>query len=148
MKSKLFLLLTLILFTSCFQERKIGQIKVSGIEDTFMNIYQKDEFDFVTPLYYEILDSDENLILEKHHLIGTEDHITDLNDFKAKSYDSILYLTWGKESEIYAIYDLKSGKGYPKSKLNENWKTKFENANDLVNRLKEMNPNLNANWNK
>ncbi|QLG45310.1 hypothetical protein [Costertonia aggregata] len=120
---------------------------MSGIENTFVNIYQKDEFDFVTPLYYEILDSDENLILEKHHLIGTNDQIMDLENFKAKSYDSIVYLTWGKESEIYAVCDLKSGKGYPKSKLNKNWKTEFENSNDLVNRLKEINPDLKANWN-
>tara|TARA_R110000868_G_scaffold410364_1_gene698190 strand:+ start:97 stop:543 length:447 start_codon:yes stop_codon:yes gene_type:complete len=148
MKSKLFLLLTLILFTSCFQERKIGQIKVSGIENTIVNIYQKDEFDFVTPFYYEILDSDKNLILEKHHLIGTEDHITDLENFKAKSYDSIVYLTWGNENEIYAVYDLKSGKGYPKSKLNGTWKSELENGTELVNELRKINPNLIANWNK
>ncbi|MCT8341262.1 hypothetical protein MG296_14440 [Flavobacteriaceae bacterium TK19130] len=138
----------MLLFTSCFQERKIGQLKVSGIENTFVNIYQKDEFDFVTPLYYEILDSDENLILEKHHLIGTNDHITDLKNFKANSYDSIVYLTWGNTDEVYAIYDLKSGKGYPKSKLNGNWKSELENGTELVNKLKEINPNLNANWNK
>tara|TARA_B100000378_G_scaffold61146_1_gene45541 strand:+ start:2335 stop:2781 length:447 start_codon:yes stop_codon:yes gene_type:complete len=148
MKLKIFLSMTLILFTSCFQERKIGQLKVSGIENTFVNIYQKDEFDFVTPLYYEIVDSDKNQILEKYRLIGTNDHITDLENFKAKSYDSIVYLIWGNESDIYAVYDLKSGKGYPKSKLNENWKSELENGTELVNELKEINPNLSANWNK
>jgi len=148
MKTKIILLLTLILFTSCFKERKIGQLEISGIENVFMNIYQEDEFDFVTALRYEITDSEKNLILEKSHLIGTNDHITNLNDFKAKSFDSIVYLTWGNENEIYAVYDLKSGKGYPKSQLDKNWKLKFENANNLVNQLKEKNPNLIGNWNK
>ncbi|PHR94009.1 MAG: hypothetical protein COA80_12910 [Leeuwenhoekiella sp.] len=136
------------MFTSCFKERRIGQLEISGIDNVFMNIYQEDEFDFATALKYEITDSEKNLILEKSNLIGTSEHITDLYDFKAKSFDSIIYLTWGNENEIYAIYDLKSGKGYPKSQLNENWKLQFQNADSLVNKMKEKNPNLNANWNK
>jgi len=114
----------------------------------FVNIYQEDEFDFVTALKYEIVDSEKNLVLVKSQLVGTEDDITNLNDFKASSFDSIMYLTWGNENEIYAVYDLKSGKGYPKSKLNEDWKLKFQNADNLVNELKKNNPNLIANWNK
>jgi len=148
MKTKIIPLITLILFTSCFKERKIGQLKVNGIENVFVNIYQEDEFDFVTALKYEIVDSEKNLILVKSQLVGTEDHITNLNDFRASSFDSIMYLTWGNENEIYAVYDLKSGKGYPKSKLNEDWKLKFQNADNLVNELKKNNPNLIANWNK
>ena len=148
MKTKILLLLTLVLFTSCFKERKIGELKVNGMKNIFVNIYQKDEFDSATPLYYEITKSEKDTILKKTHLIGTHDHITDLNDFKAKSFDSIVYLTWGNENEIYAVYDLKSGQGYPKSKLNENWKLRFENADNLINELKEKNPNLIANWKK
>ena len=113
-----------------------------------MNIYQEDEFDFVTALKYEIMGSEKNIILKKSLLIGTEDHITDLNDFKAKSIDSIVYLTWINENDIYAVYDLKSGKGYPRSSLNESLKIELENGNNLLDRLKEINPNLNANWNK
>ena len=147
MKTRATLFLVSLLISSCFGERKVGKLPVSEMDNIFVNVYQEDEFDFVTPLLYEIIDAENNVVLKKSILIGTEDHITDLKEFKAKSLDSILYLIWGNEDEIYAIFDLKTGKGYPNSTKNETMKSKLENGNSLVDRIKTIHPDITANWN-
>lgn len=146
MTQRLVLLLSLFLLTSCFGERKLGQLKVENLSDTYVNIYQEDEFDFISTLYYEIVDSKGELIIAKTHLVGTNDRLKDLSNFQAKSQDSILYLLWGDEYDIFAVYDLKSGKGYPKSNLEGTWEFKLDNANDLIKQLQKVNPKLHGIW--
>lgn len=148
MKTKILAILILLVSFSCTKERKIGVLKVNGLKNIFITIYQDREFDFVTGLYYEISDSEKEIIIPETHLIGTNDYITSLENFQAKSIDSTLYLTWGNVNEVFAVYDLKSGKGYPRGKTNDDWEKELEIGNELIKKLKEKKPKLNANWDK
>ena len=135
---------------SCSDTRDIGKVNVQGHKDVFFRITQDNEIDVVSGVDYEIISENGGVILPKTFLFGAYDYIDYKSVFKAYSFESIVYLTYDNANKIYAMYDLKSGKGYPRS-LNDgnmDYKTKSKIADELFTILKAGNPKLKANWKK
>ena len=114
--------------------------------DFGFTLVDEDELDSATAIYYEIVNSDGKVILRKYHLTGTHNYESDLSNFAANSQDSIIYLTYLDTNRVFAIYDLKSGNGYPHGSKNEDYKRTSKNGEILFNTIKLNNPNLVANW--
>jgi len=155
MKRLLIILFLLILvfaavFYFVFIDREptheIGRVQVKGIPNIYFNLEQENEFDMATAIYYGVSTENNKTVAPMKHLIGTHDYITNPDNFAAKSVDSIIYLTWGDTNEIYAVYDLKTGSGYP-SRM-ENWKQGSQVADSLMEILNQTKPYLTANWKK
>ena len=117
---------------------------MKGVNDIFINIFQEDEFDYATALSYEIVDNNDSIILRKSFLIWTLDGESYLKSFTANSYDSIIYLTYPDPMKIYAVFDLKSKRGYPNGIRNND----YEKGEQLFKRLQSFNPNFRAGWNE
>jgi hypothetical protein len=125
---------------------EIGRVQVKGIPQVYFDLEQENEYDMATAIYYGVSTERNMTISPMRHLIGTHDYITNPDNFAANSVDSIIYLTWGDTSEIYAVYDLRTGNGYP-SRM-DNWKEGSEVADSLTQLLKQTKPYLNAHWKK
>ena len=124
----------------------IGRVQVKGIPSVYFDLEQENEFDMATAIYYGISTENNMTVAPMKHLIGTHDYITNPDTFAANSVDSIIYLTWGDTTEIYAVYDLRTGNGYP-SRM-DNWKEGSQVADSLTELLKQTKPYLTANWKK
>ena len=122
----------------------IGRVPVSGLPSLYFELEQENEFDMATAIFYGISTDDNKTIAPMKFLIGTHDYVTSPDNFSAHSVDSIIYLTWGDTVEIYAVYDLKTGKGYP-NRMNS-WEESSLVANLLLSRLKTNKRYLIANW--
>lgn len=81
---------------SCFSEEYeyIGEIKVVNKENWRVKIYQLDEFEMLTPVRYEIVDKDDNLISERHRLTSADANLQSVDKFYAKVQDSIFYICY------------------------------------------------------
>ena len=66
--------------------------------------------------------------------------------FHAESYDSIVYLTYGDTNTVYAVFDLKTFRGYPN--LSGSWQNDIIIGDKLMKDLKKHNPKLHGAWNK
>lgn len=125
---------------------EIGRVQVKGIPHVYFDLEQENKFDMATALYYGISTENNMTVAPMKFLIGTHDYITNPKDFSANSIDSIAYLTWGDTTEIYAVYDLRTGNGYP-SRM-DTWKEGSQVADSLTGILKQSKPYLTANWKK
>lgn len=143
---KLFLLIICFVLTSCSSEYKIGKLKVEGLKDVFVNFTSVDQFERYDPIYFEVVNDKNEIILRKYSLSASENYETDLNKFKAKSIGSIMYITYKEEGMVYAIYDFESKKGYPNGTDGE-WEYVSSVRDKLFEKLKKNNPNLKAEWN-
>jgi len=136
-----------LFLTQCNEkERLIGKLKVNDIEGYYFRLYQYDEFDSATGLYCDLVNEKDSIIARKIHITGTLDYIDDLKPFSAKSYDSILYLTYINPEIIYSVYDLKSNWGYPQGEAGDDYKDKFRKADVLIENLKKHNKKLKASY--
>jgi len=125
---------------------EIGRVQVKGIPQLYFDLEQDNDFDMVTGISYGISTETNEIIAPKKALIGTHDYITSPENFHANSVDSIIYLTWGDTTEIYAVYDLRTGHGYP-SRMG-NYKNSSQVADSLTDLLNKSRPYLTANWEK
>lgn len=143
-----FLFLLTFVLSSCSDTLDIGLVEVKGQKDVFFHITQDNEIDVVSGVDYEIISKKNKVIAPKTFLFGSYDYLDDISDFEAFSFDSIIYLTYDDPNNVHAMFDLKSGKGYPRS-LNDgnmDYKTKFKIAHELFAIIKSNNPNLTADW--
>ncbi|MDG1333127.1 MAG: hypothetical protein P8P74_12410 [Crocinitomicaceae bacterium] len=88
------------------------------------------------------------MISPKTFLFGAYDYLDDITAFKVFSFDNIVYLTYDDPNDVHAMFDLKSGKGYPRS-LNDgnmDYKTKSKIADELFTIIKSNNSKLTADW--
>lgn len=62
---KWFLIFILPILSSCFSNKYelIGKKKVEGSRNLYVNIYQLDEFDNVTPINFEVVNDKDSIIL-------------------------------------------------------------------------------------
>lgn len=101
------------------KDRYIGKLKVMGIEGVYFNIYQKDEWDWATPLYFETVDENDVIITPRRFLIGTLDvPIEDVEGFYSGSCGSIIYLAYADSTSVDAIVNLSTKKAYGNSNYN------------------------------
>lgn len=133
---------------SCSGEHEIGMVSVSGVENVSVRFTQSEEFDMATSIYYEVIDSEKNTILDKHLLTGTHDYVADDVMFSVRSYDSILYVSYNDPYNVYAIFDLKSKKGYPKGLGNHSYKEASNIRDSLLKVLNRFEPKLIGKWNR
>ena len=150
MKNKTQILLILfvsILIFSCEGEKEVylGKVQIEGIDDVTFDIFQRREFDSVTPINYQIV-KEKEFITAKKFLLGTFTYETDTKNFRARSVDSIVYLTFYSTHEICAVFDLKTEKGYPH--LETDGIENFELADSLLRKLQKKNSQLTGNWKK
>lgn len=104
--SLLVAILAVFLFglVSCFsnKDKLIGKKKVKGSNSLYVKIYQKDEFDFVTPISFELILDDSSIVVPKSFFIGSHDKLENLNNFHPFLHDSIFYLCY-PYPEVYTI---------------------------------------------
>lgn len=133
-----------LIFIETKPTHNIGRVQVKGIPNLYFDLEQENEFDMVTAIYYGISTENNMTVAPMKHLIGTHDYIASPSNFSANSVDSILYLTWGDTTEIFAVYDLRDCNGYP-SRM-DNWKEGLQVADSLTEILKQSKPYLTVNW--
>lgn len=104
--------MTLVL-TSCFSNEYelIGKKKVEGSSNLYVEIYQKDEFDHVTPVDYTLLNEKGSTIIPMKFLTGTDVSVSiqKIENFDPFLHDSIFYLCY-PYPEVYAIHHLHPSK--------------------------------------
>lgn len=115
------LIFIVLIFSYCTtgRERFVGKLKVIGNENVYFKIYQKDEFDMVSPLSYEIVDQKNTILSNRRFLVGTHDHIEDLEDFYSGSCGKVIYLSFIDSNRVYAIYDMNTKKVSDLSSIEE-----------------------------
>ncbi len=125
---------------------EIGRIQVNGMPNVYFDLEQDNDFDMVRGISYGISTENHETIASKTSIVGTHDHITNTADFYASSVDSIIYLTWGDTTAVYAVYNLASGSSRSNEKTT--WEETARIQNELLNRLKDRRPYLVGNWEK
>jgi hypothetical protein len=103
------------LFFRCSTDeyRYVGKLKVKGIEDIYVKIYQKDKWDWATPLHYELVKSKDTIIQRRRFLVGTLDGpLENVEGFYSGSCDGIIYVAYVKPDRVYAMYNFKTRKEY------------------------------------
>ena len=118
----------------------IGNVEVKGFSTVYFKLEQENDFDMATAISYGIFNKHGNTIAPMRFLVGTHDFINSPENFEANSVDSIIYLTWGDTTAVYAVYDLSSQKGYPSRE--ESWKESFFVADTLLKRIQSKKPYL------
>lgn len=135
----------LIILQSCEGEADLGKLQVKNAEDIYIRLWQEREFDSATALYFQIYREPDFPITTKKYLHGTDTYETDTDNFFAESVNGIVYLTFHSQTEVSAIYDLKSSKGYPH--FESDWRESFKVADQLLLELKKTKPELTSSWN-
>lgn len=138
--------LSYYIFIEKEQTHIIGKVQIKGISNLYFDLEQENDFDMATAIYYGISTESNLTVAPMKFLIGTHDYIENSTGFSAASVDSIVYLTWGDTTEVYAVYDLRTGNGYP-NRI-ESWEDEIQIADSLAEILKHKKPYLIANWNK
>lgn len=97
--------------TSCFSNKDelTGKKKVEGSENLFVKIYQQDEFDYVTPISFELINQDKSVLISKQFLTGTDVRHEKIERFHPYLYDSIFYICY-PYPKVYAINHLDPSK--------------------------------------
>lgn len=117
---KWFLIFILPILTSCFSNKYelIGKKKVEGSGNLYVNIYQLDEFDNVTPINFEVVNDKDSIILPRKFLTGTDISINDqtIENFQAFLHDSIFYLCYFYP-QVYKIQHLDINSQHPTDSL-------------------------------
>lgn len=93
---KKLLILSMCVFTSCFSNEYelTGEKKVEGSENLYVKIYQMDEFEHVTPIHFELLNSKDSVIIRETYLTGTDVRHEKIERFYPFLHDSIFYLCY------------------------------------------------------
>ena len=118
---------------SCFsgEYELLGKKNVDGISNLYVNFYQKDEFDMVTPLAYELVNENGRVLIERSFIIGTNDKLKDVEDLYATLYDNILYISYPYIENVHVIKDLKSRNHLTRDKLFEIIKLNNKDLKDM-----------------
>ena len=128
-------ILTLFLLASCFSGKYelLGKKNVYGSSNLYVNFYQKDEFDMVTPLAYELIDENNKILIERDFIIGTNDKLESVEALYATLYDSILYISYPYVENVHIIKDLKNRNQLTRDKLFEIIKSNNKDLKDMQN---------------
>jgi len=96
---------------SCFsnEDELTGKKKVKGSENLFVKIYQKDKFDYVTPISFELINQDGSIIISNRFLTGTDVRHEKIERFYPCLHDGIFYLCY-PYPKVYAIHPLDPAK--------------------------------------
>ena len=81
---------------SCFSNEYelTGRTDVVGSTTLYVNIYQRNEFDHVTPLAFELLDDKDSLIISMKFFAGTDVRNEKVENIQPFIHDSIFYLCY------------------------------------------------------
>ncbi|MBN8641150.1 MAG: hypothetical protein J0L86_04990 [Flavobacteriales bacterium] len=109
---KLLFLLSLIVLTSCFNDKYVflGEKKIYEMGILKVRFYQKNEFEMTNPLFYELLNKNDSTIIGMRFLTGTHDIHGDAEDFYPSIHDSILYICYPNHHNVCIIEDLKKNR--------------------------------------
>lgn len=126
-------------------ERVVGEIPVLNGNGLYFTIYQDQDFDSSTGVYYDIRDSQGKLLSKKSVLTGTLDY-EHAEDYAAYKYDNFIYLSYTGPHRVVAVYDLKSRYGFPRSS-DADTMNMFRRGAALLDSLQRRNPQLvGARW--
>jgi hypothetical protein len=141
----LFLLGTGLLFLVFREgERVVGEFSVPNHPGLYFTVYQDQEFDSSTGVYYDLRQGNQ-VLAEKHVLTGTLDY-EDAQDYAAHAAGSFVYLSYVEPHRVVAIYDLHTKQGFPRSSPSDTMNM-FRRGAELLNRLKRHNPRIvGARW--
>ncbi|WP_210114396.1 hypothetical protein [Hymenobacter elongatus] len=120
-------------------ERVVGEFPVPHHPGLTFTVYQDQEFDSSTGVYYDLRQGNR-VLSEKHILTGTLDY-EDAQDYTAHAADSLVYLSYVKPHQVVAIYDLHTKYGFPRSSPSDTMDL-FRRGAALLNRLKRHNPRI------
>jgi len=139
-------LLCNVIILSCTDQHDIGRLPGEGLNNIYVKLDQDNEFDHSTGIHYEIIFGNGQVIVEKTLLTGCSDYIEDLSDFTAGSCDSVIFVTFFDSTHVFAVYDLKTGNGHPRSSKETDYKTSYFFGDSLIQELNSCKPELKADW--
>ena len=126
----------LLVLTSCQNEgtTELGIIKVPNSNNISLRVfYEWENFERKYPHFYQIL-KDDKVISKPIFIFGVLDSPDcEISDFSVLYKNEIIYLfNYSREEYIVAIYDLKTGEGFPHSKPNEKWNKIYPRRDKLM----------------
>ncbi|TRX60190.1 hypothetical protein FNH22_09080 [Fulvivirga sp. M361] len=97
--------------TSCFsnQYEEIGKKKVEGSTNLYVKIYQKDQFEHLTPVAFELINKKDSILIHRRYFTGETPMLQNVEDFYPFLYDSIFYICY-PYPVVYAIQHLDTSK--------------------------------------
>lgn len=120
-------------------ERVVGEFPVPHHPGLTFTVYQDQEFDSSTGVYYEFRQGNQ-VLCEKSVLTGTLDD-EDADDYAAHAAGSLVYLSYVEPHRVVAIYDLRTKYGFPRSSPGDTMNT-FRRGAALLRRLQRHNPRI------
>ncbi|UOQ79234.1 hypothetical protein MUN84_22475 (plasmid) [Hymenobacter sp. 5516J-16] len=125
-------------------ERVVGEFPVPHHPGLTFTVYQDQEFDSSTGVYYDLRQGSQ-VLSEKSVLTGTLDY-EDAKDYAAHAVDSLVYLSYVEPHRVVAIYDLHTRHGFPRSSPSDTMNSSRRGA-ALLKRLQRQNPRIvGARW--
>lgn len=125
------------------EDRLVGRVTVDNVPGVYFQVYQEQEFDSATALYYEVRTASGKILSYKHHLVGTHDQAEE-SDFRASSHDSVVYLvaTYPPATEVLALHDLRTGTGFPSAGPQEHFEETYRRGRCLLAAVRRCNNKL------
>lgn len=120
-------------------ERVVGEFPVPHHPGLTFTVYQDQEFDSSTGVYYDLRQGNQELS-EKSVLTGTLEY-EDAHDYAAHAAGSLVYLSYVEPHRVVAVYDLHTKYGFPRSSPSDTM-NEFRRGAALLDRLKRHNPRL------
>lgn len=91
-------ILTLFVFclTACFSNEReyIGEKRVKGSDDLYLKIYQKDEFEYITPVYYKLLNKEDSVLIPLTYFAGESPMMQNVDNVYPFLYESVFYICY------------------------------------------------------
>jgi hypothetical protein len=120
------------------QYRLVGAVPVGSSSWTY-RLYQENEFDFVTGVYYELYYREQRRS-EKHLLFGSEVPVS-AADFRPGRCGPVLFLAFDTTRAGYALYDTRWRPGYLDSvRLHENAAQQMQREIGLLRQVQACYP--------
>ncbi|RZJ56620.1 MAG: hypothetical protein EOO55_04880 [Hymenobacter sp.] len=120
-------------------ERVVGEFPVPHHPGLTFTVYQDQEFDNSTGVYYDLRQNNQ-VLSEKSVLTGTLDY-EDADDYAAHTAGTLVYLSYVAPHQVVAIYDLSTKYGFPRSSPGDTMDT-FRRGATLLRRLQRHNPQI------
>jgi|GEM_PF-2013352 len=142
-----FIILLMCVLLSCNKDelRFVGAMLVPENDSLSIRIYQEDKFDSSLALYYEIVNSDSLVLVDKTFFTGTHDKIKNVNEFDIGLSNDVAYLTYF-ENKVFVMHSLDSGIGYPHGSFGKSKVKERQLRDSLFFIISKDNPYVLAHW--
>ncbi len=101
-------ILCVFFLASCFSNKYeyIGEKKVLDSDNLYIKFYQKDVFEHISPIRFELLNYKDSVLIYRKYLTSETPLLPNAENFEPFLYDSILYICYPyPEVKVIEIID-------------------------------------------